>query len=63
MAVLSHEMHELNTLRRLFVERGGSMLGRDLDRLINGRYGTLHLEAWRVAEDLVKRMRAAAPTP
>jgi hypothetical protein len=60
VAVIGHEMHELNHLRKLFEESGGSMTYRRLHYLINpGIKGNLHDQAWDVADELVMRMRRA----
>jgi len=56
VAVLMHEMHEINWLRDR-LEGGVSITAAEFRRLINGTDGTLHLEAWRVALDLVRKMR------
>ena len=61
VAVLAHEMHELNNLRRYFEQLGGSMPARKLRLLINpGIKGNLHDEAWDVADKLVAAMRKSA---
>lgn len=60
VAVIAHEMHELNNLRRLFEESGGAMSGERFARLVNrGIKGNLHDHAWDVADELVRQMRAA----
>ena len=60
VAVIGHEMHELNALRKLFEEGGGQMRADDLYRAIAaGRPGNLHDQAWDVADALVKAMRDA----
>jgi hypothetical protein len=57
VAVFAHEMHEINSLRRLF-EEGGSMTGGQLGRLINqGIKGNLHDQAWDAADAAVRRLR------
>lgn len=58
VAVLAHDMHEINGLRKIFEERGGYVRAGDLHRLINpGIKGNLHDQAWDVADGLVRRMR------
>jgi Domain of unknown function (DUF4157) len=58
VAVMGHEMHELNSLRELFEKAGGRMRARRLHDLIReGVPGNLHDQAWDVADDLVSRMR------
>jgi hypothetical protein len=60
VAILAHEMHELNNLRRLFAESGGSMNMQRLHALINpGITKNLHDQAWDVADKLVFAMRKA----
>jgi hypothetical protein len=61
VAVIGHEMHELNSLRAIFEERGGSIPARELRNLIvPGRPGNLHDHAWDTADQLVKQMRTQA---
>jgi hypothetical protein len=63
VAILGHEMHELNNLRRLFEERGGAMTYRSLHYLISpGIKGNLHDQAWDVADKLVSDMRKSRET-
>jgi hypothetical protein len=58
VAVLGHEMHELNSLRRIFEEKGGTMTYRQLHYLISpGIKGNLHDQAWDIADQLVLAMR------
>jgi hypothetical protein len=58
VAVLSHEMHELNELRRIFDESGGAISMQRLHNLINpGITKNLHDQAWDVADKLVLAMR------
>jgi hypothetical protein len=60
VAVLGHEMHELNNLRYLFEASGGAMTYRRLHYLISpGIKGNLHDQAWDVADRLVAEMRKA----
>jgi hypothetical protein len=61
VAVLSHEMHELNELRRIFEESGGAISMQRLHNLINpGIVKNLHDQAWDVADKLVLAMRKGA---
>jgi hypothetical protein len=61
VAVLSHEMHELNELRRIFEESGGAISMQRLHNLINpGIARNLHDQAWEVADKLVLAMRKGA---
>ncbi len=58
VAILAHEMHELNNLRIIFEESGGFMSHGRLFRLINpGQKGNLHDEAWDIADAAVINMR------
>jgi hypothetical protein len=58
VAILGHEMHELNGLRSIMDQRG-QISGAELRRLImEGNPGNLHDQAWDVADDLVARMRS-----
>jgi hypothetical protein len=59
VAVIAHEMHELNGLRKIFAERQ-TLPVEELHRLINPGYkGNLHDQAWDVADAAVARMRGA----
>jgi hypothetical protein len=59
VAVMAHEMHELNGLRKIFAERE-TLPVEELGRLINpGHKGNLHDQAWDVADAAVARMRGA----
>lgn len=61
VAILAHEMHELNKLRDLFEASGGAMSMRRLHTLISPGAGrNLHDEAWDVADKLVIGMRKEA---
>jgi hypothetical protein len=52
-------MHELNGLRTIFEERGGSLPAGELRNLVvAGRPGNLHDHAWDAADHLVKKMRS-----
>ncbi len=59
VAVISHEMFELNNLRRLFSESpSGQMTATELGGNINpGIPGNLHDRAWDFADQMVKRLR------
>jgi hypothetical protein len=60
VAVISHEMHELNALRKLFEANGGRLRADELYRLITpSEARNLHFEAWDVADELVLKMRKA----
>ena len=59
VAVISHELYELNALRHLFAASGGQMRAERLRDLIHvGIPRNLHDQAWDVADQLVERMRA-----
>lgn len=62
VATLAHEMHEINYLRNAL---GGdrTITVAELNRLVNGNSGSVHLEAWVVALDKVKAMRVGAAKP
>lgn len=60
VAVIAHEMHEINGLRRLFESRE-TIPAEEVYRLINpGIKGNLHDQAWDVADEVVARMRTAS---
>jgi len=60
VAVMAHEMHELNGLRNVF-ERRQTIPAEELGRMINpGHRGNLHDQAWDVADSLVAKMRTGA---
>ena len=55
--VLGHEMHEINSLRGMFDQRG-QIPGSELIRLTEvGRSGNLHDQAWHVGARVVGRFR------
>lgn len=57
VAVLGHEMYEINALREMLAD-GRSMTGTELRRLIGaGIRGNLHDRAWDEADRLVLAMR------
>ncbi len=59
VAVMAHEMHELNGLRKIFAQRE-TLTAEELGRLINpGHKGNLHDQAWEVADNFVAKMRKA----
>jgi hypothetical protein len=60
VAVLAHEMHEIDYLRHA-LEGGQTLSGPAFRALVNPDSGTLHLEAWRIALELLARMRAVVP--
>ena len=65
VGTLAHEMHEVNELVRILVERGAITL-RDLARMINdhhsgGMAGNLHEQAWDATIEVVRRMRSEEP--
>lgn len=62
VAVIAHEMHEINGLMRLFESRE-TIPAEEIYRLIKpGIKGNLHDQAWDVADEVVTRMRAASTT-
>lgn len=57
LAILGHEMHEVSALLEIFEHRP-TIEGRELAMLISPQYGgTLHLEAWDIADQLVRKLR------
>lgn len=62
VAVVAHEMHELNALRALFEERGGAIPARELRLLtVAERPGNLHDHAWDEADRAIAKMRSEKP--
>jgi hypothetical protein len=60
VGVLSHEMHELTSVKELVDENGG-LSARDIHGLVApGRRTTLHDQAWDVADLRVRIMREPA---
>lgn len=58
VAVMAHEMHELNGLRDIFAVRD-TISAEELRRLIlPGFKRNLHDHAWDVADELVLKMRS-----
>jgi hypothetical protein len=58
VAVIGHEMHELNELRKLFAASDGRLRADQLHRAITPGYtGNLHFQAWDIADELVLKMR------
>ena len=53
LAVLIHELHEIEKLIDAFAENGGRLTKRQLLSLIDPRIGTLHDEAWDRADQVV----------
>jgi hypothetical protein len=60
VAVLAHEMHEINYLRPL-LERGEVSIDEFVLHTEPGRPGNLHDEAWDVADRIVDKMRGHQP--
>jgi hypothetical protein len=62
VAVIAHEMHEIEGLRALFEANDLRMTAAELHRLITPGYkGNLHYQAWDIADKLVLAMRKAHP--
>jgi hypothetical protein len=58
VAVVAHELHEIDGLREALLEQG-SLSHTALHHMISpGVKGNLHDQAWDVADALVKKMRA-----
>ena len=62
VAALAHEMHEINYLRTALAG-DRTITVAELNRLVNGDSGSVHLQAWVVALEKVKQMRATAAKP
>ena len=57
LAVLGHEMHEINALRDMLTERA-RIAGAELIALTEPNHpGNLHDQAWDVGDRLVRRFR------
>jgi hypothetical protein len=62
VAVVAHEMYELNNLRRIMDESGGAIRADRLHNLVSpGIKGNLHDQAWDIADEAVARMRKVGP--
>lgn len=58
VALIAHEMYELNSLRQIEEEENGQMPARHLSKLItSGIASNLHDKAWDIADELVRTMR------
>jgi hypothetical protein len=57
VAVLGHEMHELNALRLLFARNNGVQRSQELYLLIDSAHGVLHHEAVAAGDALVLSLR------
>lgn len=59
IAVLAHEIYELNNLRALFAAGNGTMVAQRLFQLVEaGIPRNLHDQAWDIADRLVDKMRS-----
>jgi hypothetical protein len=61
LANISHEMHELNSLKTLF-DQHGSLQAKEIARLVNtrdrgGAPGNLHEQAWDASDSLILKIR------
>ena len=63
VAVIAHKTHEILALEGVFRDGGGRVTVAALLRLIDPILGTLHSEAWDVADALVLRLRADRGEP
>jgi len=60
VAVVAHEVFELEELRRMFRGQSQQMRGDDyLGHVKPGEHGNLHGKAWEVADEAVRKMRSA----
>jgi hypothetical protein len=57
VGLIGHEMHELNRLRAMFEESGTMTIDTYLNLTSPDRDGKIHMEAWKVTDDLITRMR------
>jgi hypothetical protein len=58
VAVLAHEMHEINALRQMLALK--VMTAAEFNEITNPS-GTLHREAWRAGLDLIIRRMRGTP--
>ncbi len=60
VAVVVHEMYELEELRRMFASRRRQIMRGDdyLAHVRPGNRGNLHDKAWEMADDAVRKMRS-----
>jgi hypothetical protein len=64
VAVLAHEMYELNRLRQIFIDNDGGITAGQLHRLVAEGYPTnLHARAWDESNRLIAMLRDQAPAP
>jgi hypothetical protein len=61
LANIAHEMHELNSLKKMFDERG-ALQAKEIARLVNtrdrgGMAGNLHEQAWDISDALILKLR------
>ncbi|MEZ4364028.1 MAG: hypothetical protein R3B48_27895 [Kofleriaceae bacterium] len=62
VAVIAHELHEVEMLRQVLLEKGG-LSDPEVHRLISpGFKGNFHDEAWDVADRMVAKMRRSRST-
>ena len=59
VAVFAHEMYELERLRPI-LQKGGTSIEQFIAHTRPGNPGNYHDEAWKVADDMVERMRGEA---
>lgn len=59
LAVFSHEIHEIQSLRTIFSESGGAIRSGRLYELIQPPNGILHQEAVNIGDNLVRQLRVA----
>ena len=58
VATIAHEVHEITKLRGHFDANGGRLTAKVVYSLVNTETGTLHCEAWDLADKLVTKRQA-----
>ena len=61
VAVIAHEVHEIEGFRQLVALRGSISFEEFVAHHSPDNPGNLHHEAWDIADSLVRRMRGEAP--
>lgn len=56
IAAIAHEMHEINSLRRMLSQGRRIRFVDWVDAICSGRSGNLHDEAWDAANELLDRI-------
>jgi hypothetical protein len=61
VAVIAHEVHEIEGFRRIVGERGSISFNEFIAHHSLDNPGNLHDQAWEIADALVRRMRGEEP--